>query len=197
VFGYTLQTFTSYDIAAMQHPATGPKLGLAIQRALQALDEYRTDCGFSSWDACGDQDALLWRILLIRSLAECERGVATLFRRQDIGIPARIALTGRRWDQFQRWHARKVLNRHLEACKPDGLPMLYGGRMSDSRGGHAESAEALYFVSYDPPEVGPAPTGATALPDRVDVHPPSLSPDTVRIVLSFASGALCALLLTR
>ncbi len=132
-----------------QMPASGPKLQAAISAAADYLEQYRSDNGFS-W-ASAHPDALVWRTLLKLSSQGFDRTVTPLFQRQELAIPSRVELTGRRWTQWQRWYAREIKAGLEHLCSSIKVPVLYGARMSNTRGGYADSSEAFYYLSFCPP----------------------------------------------
>lgn len=132
-----------------QIPASGPKLKSAITAAAEYLEQYRYEHGFS-WGS-SDTNALLWRTLLNLSSQGSDRIVTPLFKRQELAIPSRVELTGRRWAQWQRWYAREIQHGLEHFCSSINVPVLYGARLSDGRGGYADSSEAFYYLSFCSP----------------------------------------------
>jgi hypothetical protein len=136
-----------------QAPACGPRLAPAIKQAQAALAEWmqadRRNTRFKS--ELESEDARLWGELLSQSSAGLRNQSPPLIRRGDLSSPIGVVLDGRRWDQFQGWYSRKYEPYLRRASDASGVPMLYGARISDRKGGHAESSEACYFLSFNPP----------------------------------------------
>ncbi len=79
--------------------------------------------------------------------------------RGDLATPVGLELNRRRWVRFQRWFDRNMRSTFLSESLRSGVPMLFGGRSSDRRGGRAEFHEAKYFLSFDPPDGAAAVEG--------------------------------------
>ena len=94
------------------------------------------------------ENARLWNELLQQSHDGVHDGTTPMILRGDLSAPVGIKLTGRRWEQFEKWFATTMKKPLRDACEANGLPMLYPGRISNRRGGHPEHSEAQYFVSF-------------------------------------------------
>lgn len=94
------------------------------------------------------ENARLWDELLQQSHDGVHDGTAPMILRGDLSAPVGIKLTGRRWEQFEKWFATTMKKPLRDACEAEGLPMLYPGRISNRRGGYSERSEAQYFVSF-------------------------------------------------
>lgn len=130
-------------------PASGPSVREAIAQALHvantvAQNEQRQDGRVN--DHCR-----LWQELLTQSRAQLVRDTVPTIPRGEVAIPAAVKLTERRWASFQRWFGRKILPPLQQASVESRIPILYGERISDRRGGRAELCEARYFLSFEAP----------------------------------------------
>lgn len=134
----------------MQSPACGATVGDAIAQALRIADvraenERRLDSEIS-------EDCRLWRELLRLSQGQLFQDMAPTISRKALEASANVELTQRRWMRFLRWFERNMAEPLHRACMQSGVPALYGGRLSDRRGGRAEYSEAQYFVSFQSPD---------------------------------------------
>lgn len=154
-----------------QSPAHGSELLSAIDQAIQVLTDQMENEG-NSYGVDAENEKI-WQELLKRSRAKIVNQTAPCIRKGDLAAPLAIRLDGRRWERFQRWFVRAVENELLTASEASGIPILYGARLANRRGGYAEASEAIYFVSFDPPEVstrGRSIQAATTAPARLELE---------------------------
>jgi hypothetical protein len=166
-----------------QLPASDAKLADCVAAALDCLDAWCRDSGRSREDR--DPHPTMWRVILFATQTSLSRGerVAPLLRRQDVGIPARVELTGRQWERFLRWYRRDFEPDYLRKLQQRRLPPIFPARLSRPRGGYPDHAEAFYFISFDPPPTGPESDNSAS----------ELAPDTSASgLLRTAAGAAIA-----
>lgn len=130
-----------------QSSACGPYLIPAIQVALNHLEELK-GARDQEWDITDRENARIWEALLIQSQEYAVHGVAPHRLRNDIGTPAGVKLTQRRWEQCRRWLKREVKTDLALRLEAHHLPMLHEARISNPRGGRHEISEAEYYLSY-------------------------------------------------
>ena len=95
-------------------------------------------------------DCQLWRRLLEKSRDGLFVDVAPSILAKDLVDGLQVELSERRWKQFLRWFDSCMRTVLAKSAYELALPMLYGARMSDRRGGRA--VQARYYISFDPPE---------------------------------------------
>lgn len=160
----------------VQTPASGPLVADAIMQALRVVETFAQN--ERRLDAQESENCRLWRELLMQSRGQLFGDMVPTIPRGDLAAPIGISLTARRWARFQRWYERCMVTPLRRASLQSGIPIPYGGRTSNRRGGRAEFSEARYFVSFDEPELVPA------------VDPPAAGLPIVKIDAAAAQATL-------
>lgn len=141
-------------------PASGPKLGSAIELALSQLNELAVRRDFDLTGKGWPPHAKVWLQLLTQSKQKMGRGVAPCLLKGDIAWPTGIALTGREWGRFQRWYERWIEPDLREIAVASKVKVLCAIRIADRKGGRPEQSEAIYFLAYADeqrvPQAGPS-----------------------------------------
>lgn len=134
-------------------PASGPKLGEAIDQALRHLNDLaiRRDFDPKSWP----QHAKLWRELLKQSKEKGRSGrnIAPNLLKGDLAAPIAVNLTGRHWGRFQKWFERSVAPELISISLHSKVPAVKAVRVANPKGGFPDQSEAMFFLAYfDPAE---------------------------------------------
>lgn len=136
----------------MDSPAATPAKGIQLAAALtQAIHIAEVQISNQvRQDLVANVHLQVWAELLsiTQRLAAVE---APMVRKRDFGKPLRTELTGRRWDQFQRWFAREMGPALDRRSRESEVPALYAVRVSDKLGGHPNYRDAAYFVAFASP----------------------------------------------
>ena len=128
-------------------PASGHLLRSAIAVALDRLRAWCRTEGVS-WDQPADEDARLWRDLLMLTLSRMEDSAAPMIPLKVLTADSGIKLRKRTWEKHQNWfdrNMRVVLRRSLAE---QGLPMIFPARASLGIRGHSTKSQAAYFLSF-------------------------------------------------
>lgn len=135
------------DVGNGIKPASGQKLPLAIDLALQHLDDLVIKRGGNndSWS----RHAALWQTILVQSRNQSVLGVSPNLLKGDLAAPVGIRLDGRYWTRFETWFDRYVWPDLQRIAAASSVPPLRPARWADRKGGYHAEAEAVFFLYFD------------------------------------------------
>lgn len=129
-------------------PARGLQLPAALDQALhiaevQSGNQIRLDL-------VENINLRIWKRLVSVSRERIAAFEAPIIQKADITDAVDVELSGRRWDQFQRWFDRHMAPELARLSRESGVPAVCAVRVSDRRGGHPHFRGSVYFIVFSP-----------------------------------------------